>query len=559
MTILKVYFTPLYFFVKFFFPVPSPAWNGEKCGIIQTMRKIIFVFALFTAIVFSQDISNYEKSITEFTLSNGMHFIILEDHTAPVVSFHVHVDTGSVDEKYGETGISHLIEHLAFNGTKNIGTTNWKIQKEIFEKMDSVYDEILQPGKNTPHLNPLPQGARNKRWYPLPHLSAKASAAEGVKRKTEKDKKSKELQEEFNNLNKEAARYSQTDEFSKILEKNGAVGPNAYTSNDMTAYWVELPSNKTELWAWLESDRLFNPVFSGFYEELEVVKEERRMRVDNSPWGRLMEEFHNIAYKMHPYRNPVVGYWTDLLLMTRPKVKNFYKKYYVPSNMVAVIIGDVEPKGFIPIVERYFGNVPKGEIYKSSIPAEPLHEKDERRVIVRMDSEPIFLTGYHIPDVKHPDLPALEVCAEILAGGRTSRLYRKMVKEERTALSTGAWCRTAKYPSLFYIWAVVSDGHTNREMEDSIDREVEGLKTGVIKDEEIGGARSRIKVWFLTEMESRRGMAEQLAWYQAVTGDWRNLFRYIESIDSVDAEKIKEVAKKYFGKGNRIVGMVEKE
>jgi predicted Zn-dependent peptidase len=504
------------------------------------MKRIVFVFMLFCLSVHPQTLADYEKNITEYTLSNGMHFIILEDHTAPVISFHIHMDTGSVDEKYGETGISHLIEHLAFNGTKKIGTKNWKEEKNLFEEMDRVYDEILKVSKNTS----IPEGITL-----TPTLSPQKAKEEYLK----------ELQERFKELKKKVATYEQPNEFGRILEMHGAVGPNAYTSNDMTAYWVELPSNKVELWALLESDRLFTPVFRGFYEELEVVKEERRMRVDNSPWGRLMEEFHNIAYKVHPYRNPVVGYPEDLLAMTRPEVKGFYERYYVPSNAVAVLVGDVEPKEIIPVIERYFGSVPKGRRDETFIPSEPPLDKTERKTVIKMDSEPIFLTGFHIPDVRHPDMPALEVLAEILAGGRTSRIYSEMVKEKKIALSTGAWCRTAKYPSIFYIWAVASKGHTNREMEEAVYRKIEEVKTDLIKQEEIEGAKARLRMWFLTEMDSRRGMAEQMAWYQSITGDWRNLFLYMEDIESVTAEDIKAVMEKYLIKENRVVGMIERK
>ncbi len=492
------------------------------------MKRLIFktivVLTAFAATSNAQVLDDYEKAITEYTLANGMHFIIIEDHTAPVVTFHIHVDTGSSDEKYGETGISHLIEHLAFNGTAKIGTKNWKEEKKLFEEMDRLYEEIVKMQKGVP--------ATEK------HLE--------------------KLLERFKNLNEKAATYAQPNEFGKRLDRYGAVGPNAYTGNDMTAYWVELPSNRTELWALMESDRLFNPVFRNFYEELEVVKEERRMRVDNSPWGKLMEEFHNIAYRVHPYRNPVVGYAADLQVMTRPRVKSFYEKYYVPSNAVAVIVGDVNPGEFIPIIERYFGRVPAGKKHHTFIPSEPVVNQTERRTVIRMESEPIFLTGFHIPDAVHPDLPALEVCAEILAGGRTSRLYRKMVKEKRVAISTGAWCRTAKYPSMFYLWAVAAKGHTNQEIEDIVFRELEEIKKGVIENEEVEGAKARLKMDFLTTLKERRGMAEQIAWYQAVTGDWRNLFRYIKNIESVTVGEIKRVSEKYFLEENRIVGMVER-
>jgi len=327
----------------------------------------------------------------------------------------------------------------------------------------------------------------------------------------------------------------------------------------MTVFWVELPSNKTELWAMMESDRLFNPVFRGFYEELEVVKEERRMRVDNSPWGKLMEEFQNVAYRVHPYRNPVIGYPADLDGMTRRKVEIFYKKHYVPSNMVVSIAGDVNPEELIPLLEKYFGRVPRGERIDAFIPPEPPRGKTERRITVRMDSEPILLAGYPITDISHPDTPALDVCAEILAGGRTSRLYRRIVQEDKTGLSADAWCRTPKYPGMFYVWAVAAKGHSNAELETAIYGEMEKMRHGSITAEELEGAKARLKMFFLTQIKERREMAEQLAWFQTITGDWRNLFMYLEKIEAVTAEDITAVMNKYLRQENRIAGTVERE
>ncbi len=510
------------------------------------MKRWIFaaLFA-FSAAAHTQNLADYEKIVTEHTMANGMHFIIMEDHTAPAVSFVIHVNTGSVDEKYGETGISHLIEHLAFNGTRKIGTRNWREEKKVFEAMDRVYEELLKMRKNTPHsetitLTPTlsPQGSGNKK--------GKGTYLE-------------ELEGEFERLNQKAAGYADSGEFGKIMDRHGAMGPNAYCSNDMTVFWVELPSNKTELWAMMESDRLFNSVFRGFYEELEVVKEERRMRVDNSPWGKLMEEFQNTAYSVHPYRNPVIGYPADLQEMTRRKVKGFYKKHYVPSNMTAVIAGDVNPKELIPLLEKYFGRVPAGERIDNFIPTEPAREKTERKIIVRMDSEPILMAGFSIPDINHPDMPALEACAEILAGGRTSRLHRRIVMEEKTGLSTGAWCRTAKYPGMFYVWAVAAKGHTNAELETVVYDEMEKMRQGAITAEELEGAKARLKMFFLTQLKERREMAEQLAWFHAITGNWRNLFAYLKKIDEVTPEDITAAMNKYLQQENRVVGMVERE
>ena len=268
---------------------------------------------------------------------------------------------------------------------------------------------------------------------------------------------------------------------------------------------------------------------------------------------------HGAAFKVHPYRNPVIGYPADLQEMTRRKVKEFYSKHYVPSNVIAVIVGDVNPAELIPMMERYFGRIPSGTQVPSFIPSEPPQEKTEKRVLIKMQSEPIFLAGFHIPDANNSDIPALEVCAQILAGGRTSRFYQEMVKNKRIALSTDAWCRSQEYPGLFYVWAIAARGHTNQEMETDVCEGLERMQTGVITDEEIEGAKARLKMEFLTMLSSRMGLAGELAAYQAITGDWRNLFSYTEKIEEVTAQDVKAVMDRYFVRDNRIVGMVERE
>jgi len=511
----------------------------KRCGRLFVNCFISSLF--FASSVFSFSISEYEKRISEYALPNGMQFIILEDHTAPVVSFVVCVNTGSVDEKTGETGISHLIEHLAFNGTEKVGTKDWKEEKKVLEKMDRLYEKMLSltgSSLHPPHPDPLPYEAREN--------------------KSTKNNKIVLLMERFKKLKEKADSYGEPNEFGKILDKNGAVGPNAYTSNDITIYWVELPSNKVELWASLESDRLFSPVFRSFYDELEVVKEERRMRTENSPWGKLMEEFHKTAFTVHPYRNPVIGYKEDLEYMTRGKVKEFYKKHYVPSNITVVIAGDVEKEKLIPIIERYFGKIPTSKRVVSSIPAEPPMEDTVKRTMITMDSEPIFLTAFHIPDINHPDIYALDILAEVLAGGRTSRLYKHLVKEDKIAISTGAWCRSAKYPSLFYIWAIPAKGHTNKEVEDAVIEEIERMKKEGINEEELEGAKERLTMEVITGLKERRGLAEELAIYKVLTGNWRGIFRYIEKIEKVNAEDVMAVMERYIRTDRRIVGTVER-
>ncbi len=464
---------------------------------------------------------DYKEKVTEYTLKNGIRFIILQDHSAPVISFQVHVDVGAVNEKMGETGIGHLLEHLAFNGTEIIGTKNWRAEKRALDKLDRVHQRLLK-----------------------------------AKRESEAQQRIEKIREEFEKARIEAAKFIQTNEFGQIFDRVGAIGPGAYISYDFTCYWVELPSNKFELWALLESDRLLNPVLRGFYEELKVVKEERRMMVENRPWGRLLEEFRAIAYRVHPYGNPIVGHMNDLEQMSRAKVRRFYDKHYTPCNIIIAIVGDVCLEEIIPILERYFGRFPERERPPEVIAVEP-PQASERKVTVKMDSEPILIIGYHTVNAVHPDQIVLEIAAEILGGGRTSRLYQRLVKREMAAISTGSWSWTPKYPGMFHLWAVAARDYTNQELKTLIYEEIERLKKEFVSDEELEGAKARMEVNFILGLKSRRGIARELAWHEAVTGDWRNMFKELEEIEKVSREDIKRVVNNYFFPQNRVVGMVE--
>jgi len=477
---------------------------------------VILIAVLILATV---DLAVFEKNVTTYTLPNGLKFIIYERHDAPVVSFHIHVKAGAVNEELGTTGIAHLLEHLAFRGTKKIGTKNWKKERKILTQLDDVREEIIM------------------------------AKHEGDTAKLRK------LISRFNLLDSIAQIYEETEELSRIYEEMGGRGINAYTSYDMTCYMVSLPSNKIELWAYLESDRLANPILRGFYRELEVVKEERRMD-ENSPVDRLNEELDGITFKVHPYGRPIIGYMEDLEDMTRRKVLEFYHKYYVPENMVIAIVGDVYPEELIPILKKYFSKLPKRKPETKNIPKEP-KQWGERRVIIEMPAQPLLMINYHIPNCKHKDVVALDVLAEILGKGRFSRLYRRLVEEEKVATRVLAWAWTPKYPGVFTIYAVPARGHTAYEVEKIIYDEIDKLIKEGIKSYELVRAKSRIKVNELLRLDDNEELAEELAWYEAVTGDWRNLFKYLENIDKVAETFVKSVVEKYLVRNNRSVGIIE--
>ncbi|UCF14917.1 MAG: insulinase family protein [Phycisphaerales bacterium] len=498
----------------------------RKLG-IHIVRVLLLIFAVATIPkpASAQDLARFEQRMTEFTLDNGLTFLVLERHEAPVVSFHTYADVGAVDEVRGITGLAHLFEHMAFKGTKTIGTKDYKAEAEVMAKMDEVF------------------------------LALKAEKRKGEQADRARIEK---LQKQMKGAQEQAQEYLVHDEYEEVFSREGSSGFNAYTSQDATQYIVSLPSNKIELWMMMESDRFANPVLREFHKERDVVMEERRLGVESRPVGRLLEEFMAAAYKAHPYGDNVVGHMSDIATLTRAEAQAFFEKYYSPSNLTIAIVGDVDPDQVRELAEKYFGPIPSGPKPEPVETVEP-PQLGERRVVVEDPAQPFVLIGYHKPDVHHPDDAVFDALTDIVGMGRTSRLYKSLVKEKKIAVYASGFQGMPgnKYPSLFLFYAVPARGHTNAESEEAIDAEIERLKTELVTPEELAKAKTRARASLIRQLASNSGLAAQLTFYHVVTGDWRNLFRQLDKIDKVTAEDIQRVAKEYFTIKNRTVGVTK--
>src|ERR1700739_3753199 len=271
-----------------------------------------------------QFLASFEKRVTTKVLPNGLTLIICERPEAPVFSYFTIVDAGDANDPGGESGLAHMFEHLAFKGTKDIGTTDYAAEKVALEKVEAAYA---------------------------------AYDSEYRKRVGQDPAKLKQLHEAFLAAQKDAEQYVIPNEFTEIAEANGASGLNAETSLDATQYFWSMPANRLQLWAYMESDRIANPVPREFYKERDVVMEERRMRVDSDPVGRMTEQFLAAAYVAHPYHRPNVGWESELSQITATEAEAFHKTYYVPANIMIAVVGDVKP-GDMAMLEQYFGAIP---------------------------------------------------------------------------------------------------------------------------------------------------------------------------------------------------------
>jgi predicted Zn-dependent peptidase len=475
--------------------------------------------------VAAQDLASFEKRITVKALENGLTVIVCERPVAPVFSFFTHVDVGGAQEVPGITGLAHMFEHMAFKGTDAIGTTEYAAEKVALEKVEAAYRAYDEARRRPVGRDEKEVAEKEKAW--------KDAIAE-------------------------ADRYVVKNQFGEIIDREGGVGLNAFTSSEETGYFYSLPANRLELWAYLESERFLKPVFREFYKERDVVMEERRMRTESQPIGRLVEQFLSVAFVAHPYRQPVVGYMSDLQAFSATDAAAFYKKYYVPSNMVVTVVGDVKAAEVLALAEKYLSRIPEGP------PAEPLRTVEpkqiaEKEVVVIDPAQPFYVEGYHKPAATHPDDAVYDAIGDILSNGRVSRLYRSLVRDKKIAAVAAGFngFPGQKYPNMFVFYAVPLPGKTTAEVRDAIRAEIERLKTEDVTDAELQMVKTRAKASLVRGLGDNSGLAFQLGTYQALFGDWRELFRAVERIDKVTKADIRRVASEVFVPTNRTVGRIE--
>jgi predicted Zn-dependent peptidase len=489
------------------------------------MLRFFALILLLTSLAAAQDVASFEKRITVKKLPNGLTILICERPEAPVFSFFTLVDAGSVQDPMGETGLAHMFEHMAFKGTDTIGTTDYAAEKPALEKVETAYAAYLRERDKTVGRD---------------------------------EAKLKQLEKAWKDAIAEADKYVVPNQFGKIIEQSGGQDLNASTDYDETEYHYSLPTNRLELWAYLESERFLHPVMREFYKERNVVIEERRMRTDSNPIGRLLEQFGASAFEAHPYHRPTVGWMSDLNSFSATDAKKFFDEYYVAANMVVAIAGDVKAADALPILEKYFGRLPSSQKPDETTTIEP-PQNSERKVVLKEKSQPLYLEGYHRPDYMSKDDAVYDAITDLMSEGRTSRLYRALVRDKKIAAFSAGFSGLPgiKYPHLFAFYAFPLPGHAPQEVADAIHVEIEHLKKGDISDEELKMIKTRAKANLIRGLAENEGLANQLATYQTRYGDWRELFRSVDRIDKVTKADIRRVANETFNDTNRTVGVIE--
>ncbi len=494
----------------------------------ENMKKIRYMLILiFVALHGLASAQNLADRVVEHTYPNGLKLLMIERHTSPTVAPYILFKAGSVDESDDSRGIAHMLEHMLFKGTKTIGTTDYEKEQVVLEEIDKIGDMLDME-------------------------RAKGSNADAAK--------ITELEEQLKTKQEAAKEWVVSGEYTEIYTQHGSTGFNAGTSVDYTIYTVELPSNKLELWAMLESDRLKNAVLRQFYVEREAVKEERRMAVDSRPGGKLYEQFMAAAFTAHPYGMPIIGWPSDIAMLNRKKAEEFFRIHYAPNNSVMVIVGDINPEETIKLIEKYFGDIPSQPLPDEVTVREPAQE-GERRIDVEYDAEPQMMIGFHKPTIPHFDDYVLDMISAILSDGRTSRFYKNIV-ETGIAVSVDSinGYPGARYDNLFFVSATPRSPNTTTDVEDAIYLQLEKLKTEPVEDKEFKRILKQIDAGFIRALSSNAGMANQLAFYEGIAGDWRYILDWRKKMYEITTDDIMRVANTYFTKSNRTVAtLVKKE
>jgi len=492
------------------------------------------VLAASIALTWAAPALAQEVPVTEHELKNGMKVLLVPRPGDPNVSAGWIARVGSVYERPGITGVAHLFEHMMFKGTHTIGTENITEDLAIIEQLDAVKAELAI------------EETTLRQAHRLGEIDDPDDPAARSPRQ-------RELLLQFDELLLRQQEVLIKEDFSRIYTGQGASGMNAMTSYDFTLYFVNVPANKLELWFWMESDRLLNPVFREFYSERDVVHEERRLRTDSTPTGKFQEQFDAMFWESSPYSWPVVGWPSDLEGMTREEALEFFDVYYAPDNIAAAIVGDFDPQQAVELAERYFGRIPRGQ----DLPLEPrtreMPQLAEKRMVAYADTNPQVVIRYHsVPD-GHVDEPALVVLGQLL-NDRTGRLYRSLVEDQQVATNASGGQSGFKFEGMFELRGTARPGRTPEEVEQAIYVELEGLKTERVGNRELQKVKNQNAASTFRDLRGNFLLMMQLLFRENNRG-WETINTDPALYDAVTADDVMRVAATYFTEENRAVAV----
>ena len=490
--------------------------------------------AILGLLLFPLLLGAQQVPVKEHHLSNGMKMLLLERHDAPSVSGGWVARVGSVNERPGITGIAHLFEHMMFKGTPKIGTKDYQKDLKIISEQERVRDAMR-----------LEERKMRAMWR-----RGEITDLQDPDQKTDVWKK---LNEEFDKLMEEHRKVIVKNEFDRIYTANGGSRMNAYTSYDHTAYFITVPANKLELFMWMESGRLLEPVFREFYAERDVVFEERRMRTESTPLGKFFESFNSLFWESHPYGWPIIGWPSDISAISKEQADEFYATYYIPQNLTLVLVGDFQSKGTLAMAEKYFGRLKKGEEIVPDVVTLEQPQKAEKRFYAEAETNPNVDVYWHTPAFGHKDTYPLSVLAQVLST-RTGRLHKELVLGKKMATDTWAWQGARKYAGEFNMGGEVTEGNTPEQVEQEIYKLVEELKIKPVTTKELQKVKNNFAAAEYRRLSSNHPILMQIMRSEGL-GNWREINGAGPKLQTVSTADLQRVSKKYFTKENRAVAV----
>jgi predicted Zn-dependent peptidase len=500
------------------------------------MKKGLLIFLLLVGASLHPGVLLNAQNIEarEEILPNGMKLLMIERHQSPVITCGWVAKVGSVNEKPGITGISHLFEHMMFKGTKTIGTSDFEKGQEIQDRQDEIRAEM------------------EKEYTKLRYRMRMGEIRGSIYDPENMTPRLRELRAELEELFKEEKQYIVKDELDQIYTSEGASGLNAGTTNDQTLYFINLPANKLELWFWMESDRLLNPVFREFYSERDVVREERRLRVESTPTGLADEAFDAMFWQSSPYSWPVIGWPSDVESISRAQAQEYFDTFYAPDNITAVIVGDFDPDKTLELAREYFGRIPRGKTPPPQMITVEVDQVGEKRYTAEVDTNTRVILRYHTPPFNHADNFPLQLFADSLKG-RTGRLYKALVEEK--GLISGeprVSLNELKYGGFFEVSAEVKEGIQPETVEAAILEELEKLKTEPLGERELQRLKNNLLANSVKQLQTNYYLVMQVLFYDSLDS-WEYINEAPKKYQVVTADQVMEAAARYINENNRNV------
>ena len=441
---------------------------------------------------------------------------------------------GSANERPGITGIAHLFEHMMFKGTPTIGTTDAKRDLEILAQQEAVRDEMRAEEARMRH-------------------ALRKGEVDDITSPESKSDHFKELEAKFQKLIEAERQVLVKNEFDRIYTTAGGSGMNAFTTEDMTGYFITVPANKLELWCWMESERLLHPIFREFYAERDVVFEERRMRTESTPTGKFAEQFNAMFWDAHPYHWPVIGWPSDIPAISKRQADDFYQQFYQPDNITLILVGDFDPSAAEAMVTRYFSRIPKGSNPPPEVTTLEIPSVGEKRYYAEAETNPQIDILWRTVGFGHKDSYPLDVL-QLLLSGRTGRFYKGLVLGRQVATKAGAAQDSRKWAGAFEVEAEVREGKTTEEVEVALYQEIERIKNEPIPADELQKVKNQFAAGEYRKLSANFPIFRQVLMSDGL-GDWREVNEAGPRLQAVTVEDVQRVAKKYLVKENRAVAV----